>query len=248
MEVTSEAKFNIDQLATYLDYAEEIINRQLVTRLADEILKHLTVEKDYSHPQEVKYVAKAFFLTEEQYNEYQRLKKKQNVEIMNKLTDKWSKMGMLENLEEGDKLTLATLLEKCVERYSKDLVNADESLVSFVGWGIPIVSRLFRKGKVTQFYHIDFEFLESKYKMYKDSVKDYSVYLDEEVFIGLVVDCYKPLTKFKVGDKAYKPKGYKFPCTIVSVFTTVEGKIRVVAEMDEYGMLHIFNEEQLEHL
>ena len=54
-------------------------------------------------------------------------------------------------------------------------------------------------------------------------------------------------TKFKIGDKAYKPKGYKFPCTIVSVFETVEGNIRVVAEMDEFGLLHIFNEDQLEH-
>jgi hypothetical protein len=54
-------------------------------------------------------------------------------------------------------------------------------------------------------------------------------------------------TKFKVGDKAFKPKGYQFPCTIVSVFQTVEGKVRVVAEMDDYGLLHIFNEDQLDH-
>lgn len=53
--------------------------------------------------------------------------------------------------------------------------------------------------------------------------------------------------KFEVGDKAYKPKGYKFPCTIVSVFETVEGNVRVVGEMDDYGLLHIFNEQQLEH-
>jgi hypothetical protein len=53
-------------------------------------------------------------------------------------------------------------------------------------------------------------------------------------------------TKFKVGDKAYKPKGYKFPCTIVSVFKTVGGEVRVVAEMEGYGLLHIFNESQLE--
>lgn len=53
-------------------------------------------------------------------------------------------------------------------------------------------------------------------------------------------------TKFKVGDKAVKVKGYKFPCTIVSVFETIEGNIRVVGEMDEFGLLHIFNEEQLE--
>jgi hypothetical protein len=54
-------------------------------------------------------------------------------------------------------------------------------------------------------------------------------------------------SKFKVGDKAYKVKGYKFPCTIVSVFKTVAGNIRVVGEMDEYGLLHIFNVDQLEH-
>ena len=53
-------------------------------------------------------------------------------------------------------------------------------------------------------------------------------------------------TKFKIGDKAYKTKGYKFPCTIVSVFKTKEGNVRVVGEMDEYGLLHIFNEEQLD--
>jgi hypothetical protein len=53
-------------------------------------------------------------------------------------------------------------------------------------------------------------------------------------------------SKFKVGDRAIKPKGYEFPCTIVSVFKTVAGEIRVVGEMDHYKMLHIFNEKQLE--
>jgi hypothetical protein len=50
-----------------------------------------------------------------------------------------------------------------------------------------------------------------------------------------------------VGDKAHKPKGYKFPCTIVGVFETIAGEVRVIGEMDEYGLLHIFNENQLEH-
>jgi len=54
-------------------------------------------------------------------------------------------------------------------------------------------------------------------------------------------------TKFKIGDKAYKPKGYKFPCTIVAIFKTTSGEIRMVGEMDDNGMLHIFNENQLEH-
>ena len=53
-------------------------------------------------------------------------------------------------------------------------------------------------------------------------------------------------SKFEIGDKAIKPKGYKFPCTIVSVFTTVNGDIRVVGEMDDFVLLHIFNENQLE--
>ncbi len=54
-------------------------------------------------------------------------------------------------------------------------------------------------------------------------------------------------SKFKVGDKVYKPKGYDFPSTIVSVFETTAGEVRLVAEMDNYKMLHIFNENQLEH-
>jgi hypothetical protein len=57
----------------------------------------------------------------------------------------------------------------------------------------------------------------------------------------------KKQTKFKVGEKAHKPKGYKFPCTIVGVFETINSDIRVIGEMDEYGLLHIFNENQLEH-
>ena len=53
--------------------------------------------------------------------------------------------------------------------------------------------------------------------------------------------------KFEVGDKAYKPKGYKFPCTVISVFETLSGEVRVVGEMDDFGLLHIFNESQLCH-
>jgi len=52
--------------------------------------------------------------------------------------------------------------------------------------------------------------------------------------------------KFKVGDKVYKPKGYKFPGIVVSIFKTTEGNVRIVAEMKDNGMLHIFNESQLE--
>ena len=61
----------------------------------------------------------------------------------------------------------------------------------------------------------------------------------------LLCEQIKLKTKFKVGDMARKPKGYEFPCTIVSVFKTKKGNIRVVGEMDNYGLLHIFNEDQL---
>jgi len=57
--------------------------------------------------------------------------------------------------------------------------------------------------------------------------------------------CEQLKPKFKVGDMARKPKGYEFPCTIVSVFETKNGNVRVVGEMDNYGLLHIFNEDQL---
>lgn len=54
--------------------------------------------------------------------------------------------------------------------------------------------------------------------------------------------------KFKVGDYAYKPKGYSFPCQIRAVFTNRKGETRLVAEMigdNGAGMLHIFNENNL---
>lgn len=54
--------------------------------------------------------------------------------------------------------------------------------------------------------------------------------------------------KFEVGDKVFKPKGYKFPGTIVSIFKTTSGETRIVAEMEDNGMLHIFNENQLEKI
>lgn len=54
-------------------------------------------------------------------------------------------------------------------------------------------------------------------------------------------------TKFKPGDKVCKPKGYKFDSTIVAVFKTTKGDVRVVAENAD-GLLHIFNEGNLELL
>jgi hypothetical protein len=53
-------------------------------------------------------------------------------------------------------------------------------------------------------------------------------------------------SKFKIGDRVHKPKGYRFVGTVVSVFTTTAGETRIVAEMRDNGMLHVFNETQLE--
>lgn len=53
--------------------------------------------------------------------------------------------------------------------------------------------------------------------------------------------------KFKVGDLIYKPKGYSFPGIVVSIFENTKGETRIVAELENNGMLHIFSESQLEH-
>jgi hypothetical protein len=49
--------------------------------------------------------------------------------------------------------------------------------------------------------------------------------------------------------KVQKIKGYKYPGVIVSVFYTLDGKIRYVVEADHpsfRGMLHIFSDADLE--
>ena len=52
--------------------------------------------------------------------------------------------------------------------------------------------------------------------------------------------------KFRVGDRVYKPRGYRFPGIIVAIFQTTAGEWRIVAELEGNGMLHIFAESQLE--
>ena len=53
--------------------------------------------------------------------------------------------------------------------------------------------------------------------------------------------------KFFIGAKVSKPKGYQYDGVVRSVFTTGAGEIRLVVESDHSkGMLHIFNENQLE--
>ena len=54
------------------------------------------------------------------------------------------------------------------------------------------------------------------------------------------------LPRFGIGDLVQKASGYEYPGIVVSVFTTRQGKLRYVVEhLHSVGMLHIFNEEQL---
>ena len=55
-------------------------------------------------------------------------------------------------------------------------------------------------------------------------------------------------TGFIIGDRVKKVSGYTYLGTIVSIFTTLDGKQRYVVENTQSrGMLHIFNKEQLAH-
>jgi hypothetical protein len=97
------------------------------------------------------------------------------------------------------------------------------------------------------------EFMEKHYgKIYESPDNGDTIYeqiIDDDISNKQMIksDDTGSNFKFNVGDKAYKPKGYKFPCTIVSIFKTTNGDVRIVGEMDDNGMLHIFNENQLEH-
>lgn len=51
---------------------------------------------------------------------------------------------------------------------------------------------------------------------------------------------------FKVGDKVDRSKGsYRFPGTVLSVYETVEGKVRYDVQLAGLGMIHIFREQDL---
>ena len=59
----------------------------------------------------------------------------------------------------------------------------------------------------------------------------------------------EPPRPLDVGDMVRKTRGYEYIGVIVSKFQTTTGVTRVVVEhMTIVGMLHIFNEEQLERL
>lgn len=53
--------------------------------------------------------------------------------------------------------------------------------------------------------------------------------------------------EFQIGDRVWKPRGYVYPGTVVSVFENLAGDVRLVVESDlAPGMLHIFSPTQLE--
>lgn len=51
--------------------------------------------------------------------------------------------------------------------------------------------------------------------------------------------------ELKIGDRVNKVRGYKFPGVVVSVFYTTRNERRVVVELEDLRLLHIFNEDQL---
>lgn len=54
--------------------------------------------------------------------------------------------------------------------------------------------------------------------------------------------------KFKIGDKVCKPKGYDFHGTVISAYQNSKGEQRYDVELAYNGMIHVFSENQLEHL
>lgn len=56
---------------------------------------------------------------------------------------------------------------------------------------------------------------------------------------------------FMIGDRVKKKNGYLWPGVVVSVFMTLQKKVRVVVECDVQevsGALHIYSPDQLEKL
>jgi len=51
---------------------------------------------------------------------------------------------------------------------------------------------------------------------------------------------------FKIGDKIKKPKGYEFNGIVVGIIYNTKGELKIVAELENNGMLHIFSPAQLE--
>lgn len=57
--------------------------------------------------------------------------------------------------------------------------------------------------------------------------------------------------RMKVGTKVRKVKGYEWPGIVVSVFETLDGKVRYVVECtvpEVRGALHIYAPEQIERV
>lgn len=96
----------------------------------------------------------------------------------------------------------------------------------------------------------------------KDNFSDWDIdYLEEQICktANLLKACYDEgaeqiYSKFKIGDKVAKNKGYAFIGEVRSVFTNTKNQIRVVIEHYDSkteqasGMLHIFNEKLLDKI
>ena len=81
--------------------------------------------------------------------------------------------------------------------------------------------------------------IHMKYGM--SELANYKIQLLFEEYLNNNFEC-----QFKKGDKVRKPKGYSFDGIVVSVFKNTNNEIRIVAELEGNGMLHIFSPSQLE--
>jgi hypothetical protein len=70
--------------------------------------------------------------------------------------------------------------------------------------------------------------------------------LQVRILSGLFFNFKNTKTMFKIGDKIKKPKGYSFDGIVVGIIYNTKGELRIVAELENNGMLHIFSPAQLE--
>jgi hypothetical protein len=83
----------------------------------------------------------------------------------------------------------------------------------------------------------------------QEELTDAAIYVEKLKEMHRAEPAKQPGQAFAQGDRVRKVKGYKYPGVVVAAFTNLRGDWRYVVEctVDEVaGMLHIYNEEQLE--
>ena len=102
--------------------------------------------------------------------------------------------------------------------------------------------------KYTLIKDLDTEHIENILNVIRGN-SNYKKYLEDELEYRKEIEQKR---KLKIGDRVTKTKGYQFIGEVRSVFTNSYGDTRLVVEHEDSktensgGMLHIFNEKQLE--